>query len=296
LIFNSLTKSDHWFSRRLSKSKPGIMKTSCLFLLASLAFYWSCQPAQQPVKTLPATNFPAGKWIDLSYTFDENTIYWPTAEGFHLDTVFAGMTDSGYYYSAFQFCGAEHGGTHIDAPVHFAEGKMPLDQIPLSQLTGQAVVVDVSEQALKNPDYQVSVADFENWEKQHGPIPDKTILLLRTGYGKFWPDRVKYMGTDERGPQAVAKLHFPGLHPGAARWLTEKRNINAIGLDTPSIDFGQSRLFESHRILFEKNIPAFENVARLDQLPATGSWVVALPMNIKNGSGGPVRIAALIPG
>ena len=102
------------------------------------------------------------------------------------------------------------------------------------------------------------------------------------------------MGTDERGPAAVAKLHFPGLHPDAARWLVANRQINAIGLDTPSIDYGQSTLFESHRILFEKNIPAFENVANLDQLPVKGFTVIALPMKIKGGSGGPVRIIAML--
>jgi len=241
------------------------------------------------------SEFPAGKWIDMSYAFSSETIYWPTAESFRMDTVFAGTTDRGYYYSAYNFSAAEHGGTHIDAPVHFAEGHRSVDEIPIEQLIGPAVVVDVSEKSLQNPDYQISVEDFQQWEKQHGKIPDDVIVFLRTGYGQFWPDRQKYMGTAERGEAAVAKLHFPGLHPDAARWLVENRKIKAIGLDTPSIDYGQSQLFESHQILFKKDIPVFENVANLDQLPVTGAYVFAFPMKIKGGSGGPLRLVALLP-
>ena len=125
----------------------------------------------------------------------------------------------------------------------------------------------MTKQSEANRDYQVTVADFTAWESQHGPIPNGAIVLLRTGFAKHWPDRVKYMGTDERGAGAVAKLHFPGLHPDAARWLTLNKSIKAIGLDTPSIDYGQSTLFESHQILFAKNIPAFENVGDMSALP-----------------------------
>jgi len=138
------------------------------------------------------------------------------------------------------------------------------------------------------------VADIENWEKSNGRIRPGTIVLLRTGFGKFYPDRKKYLGTDQRGAEAVAKLHFPGLDPAAARWITQNRSIKAIGLDTASIDYGQSTMFDTHRILFEKNIPSFENVANLDQLPAKGFSVIALPMKIKGGSGGPLRIIAIL--
>ena len=119
--------------------------------------------------------------------------------------------------------------------------------------------------------------------------------MLNTGSAQFWPDKIKYMGTENRGPEAVAELHFPGLHQDAAEWLVENRNIKAIGLDTPSIDYGQSTHFESHQILFERNIPAFENVANLNELPAKGAVVFALPMKIRGGSGGPLRIVAFIP-
>jgi kynurenine formamidase len=235
---------------------------------------------------------PAGRVVDLSYPFDDRSVYWPTAEPFKLDTDFEGITDKGYFYSAYRYSAAEHGGTHLDAPVHFAKGHYTVDEIPLDQLMGNAIVIDVTSQCASNPDYQVSIADFQSWERKNGRIAPGTIVFLRTGFGKRYPDRKSYLGTDERGATAVAKLHFPGLDPAAARWLTQNRSIKAIGLDTASIDYGQSTLFESHRTLFEKNIPAFENVANLDQLPVKGFSVIALPMKIKGGSGGPLRIVA----
>ena len=230
--------------------------------------------------------------IDLTYPFDANTVYWPTAETFKLETDFEGVTDKGYFYSAYRYSAAEHGGTHLDAPVHFAKGKNSIDQIPLEQLMGPALVIDITRQCASDADYLVTVGDIENWEKENGKIGSGSIVLLKTGYGKLYPDRKKYLGTDERGADAVAKLHFPGLDPVAAKWLAQNRSIKAVGLDTASIDRGQSTLFESHRTLFENNIPAFENVANLDQLPVKGFTVIALPMKIKGGSGGPLRIVA----
>ena len=242
-----------------------------------------------------SASFPGGTIVDLSYPFDSETVYWPTAETFHLNKDFEGITDKGYYYSAYKYSAAEHGGTHIDAPVHFANGQNTVDEIPLEQLMGPGVVVDVTRQCERNSDYLITESDFKNWERQNGKIAAGTIVLLRTGFGKFYPDRKRYLGTDQRGAAAIANLHFPGLHPDAARWLTQNRKIKAIGLDTASIDYGQSTLFESHRTLFARNIPALENVANLDKLPIKGFSVIALPMKIKGGSGGPLRIVAIIP-
>lgn len=247
-----------------------------------------------PVMAQRTPSHPAERIVDLSHAFDANTVYWPTAEPFKLETDFEGVTDKGYFYSAYRYSAAEHGGTHIDAPVHFAKGHWTVDAIPLDQLIGDGIVIDVTAQCAKDRDYLVSVADFENWERTNGRIAPGTIVFLRTGFAKYYPDRKTYLGTDERGAAAVPKLHFPGLDPAAARWLTQNRSIKAIGLDTASIDRGQSTLFESHRVLFEKNIPALENVANLDQLPVKGFGVIALPMKIKGGSGGPVRIVALL--
>jgi kynurenine formamidase len=265
-----------------------------LALLLSLALVTGFAPTVAHAQQL-TSGFPSGTVVDLSYAFDSSTVYWPTAETFRLEKDFEGTTDQGYYYSAYRYSAAEHGGTHIDAPVHFARGHNSVDEIPLDQLLGPGVIVDVTRQCSENRDYLITVGDFRNWEKRNGKIPAGTIVLLRTGFGKFYPDRKRYLGTDERGAAAVANLHFPGLHPDAARWLTENRQIKAIGLDTASIDYGQSKLFESHRALFARNIPALENVANLDKLPAKGFSVIALPMKIKGGSGGPLRIVAVLP-
>jgi kynurenine formamidase len=235
-----------------------------------------------------------GRWVDLTYSFSAETIYWPTGEPFELEQVSFGQTEGGYFYASNNFSAAEHGGTHLDAPIHFAEGRQAADEIPLHRLIAPAAVVDVSAKA--GPDYLVEVADFEAWEGSHGRIPDGAIVLLRTGWGARWPDRMSYLGTDRTGPDAVPELHFPGLAPDAAHWLVEQRRIGAIGIDTPSIDYGQSTTFESHVALYAADVPGFENVANVDQLPEWGSYVIALPMKIAGGSGGPLRIVAFIPG
>ena len=205
------------------------------------------------------------------------------------------MTDKGYYYSAYSVKTAEHGGTHLDAPVHFAEGRHTTDEVPLNQLIGAAVVIDVSAGAEGNRDYLITVKDITDWESAHGRLPGASIVLFRTGYGKYWPDRRHYLGTERFGPEAVAELHFPGISKEAAQFLVDQRNLSAVGIDTPSIDFGQSTHFEAHQVLLGANIPAFENVANLDQLPATGASVIALPMKIEGGSGAPLRMVGIVP-
>jgi kynurenine formamidase len=239
---------------------------------------------------------PAGaaQIVDLTHPFDADTIYWPTETGFALTSEHFGVTDKGYFYASNALCAPEHGGTHIDAPLHFWQSGASVDAVPLEQLIGPAIVVDVTAKVADNRDYQVSVDDFLAWEKTNGIVPQGAIVLLRTGFGRYWPDRKRYLGTDERGADGAAKLHFPGLLPHAAEWLATTRKIHAVGLDTASIDHGPSKLFESHVTLFKHGVPAFENVANLDRLPAKGFTVVALPMKIRGGSGGPLRIVAML--
>ncbi len=239
---------------------------------------------------------PGVEPIDLTHAFGESTIYWPTADGFELEVVAHGMTEGGWWYAANSFRAAEHGGTHLDAPIHFAESGRTAAEIPLADLTGTAVVIDVSGAAAADPDHLIDIADLEAWEAANGQIPDRSIVLLETGWGERWPDPERYLGTPRRGADAVAELHFPGLHPDAATWLVGERALKAVGIDTASIDRGQSTDFEAHRVLAAANVPIFENVAHLDRVPATGSWVVALPMKIEGGTGGPLRIVAFVSG
>ena len=258
-------------------------------LILFLVFLSGC------VQQQAANEFPAGQWIDLSHDFSDETIYWVNAEPFKRVSTSEQMTEKGYFYAAGNYSAAEHGGTHIDAPIHFAQGKKPVDQLDVSNLIGPAVKIDVSEKTSGNRDYLISIADIEGWEKTNGKIPDRTIVLLQTGFAKYWPDKKQYLGTDQHGDEAVKDLHFPGLDPDAAKWLVANRKIKAVGLDTASIDRGQSTTFESHVALMTNDVPAFENVMNLDKLPAKGFQIIALPMKIKGGSGAPLRIVAFVP-
>jgi len=239
---------------------------------------------------------PEGAIVDLSHAYDTATVFWPTAaEGFDLRVDAEGMTEAGYYYAANSFSTAEHGGTHLDAPIHFAEGQQTVDDVPLERLIGPAVVIDVTAESEADADYLVTVDDLQRFEQQHGRIGPDAILLIRTGFSSRWPDAARYLGTAERGPEAVAHLHFPGLHPDTAKWLVEERPVRAVGIDTASIDYGQSTSFETHRTLAAAGIPAFENLTALDQLPERGAYVIALPMKIGGGSGAPLRAVAVVP-
>ena len=275
------------------KDKLGLTTVAAALVIAS-----SCstpEPAPSPAPATTTFAFPAGPLVDLTHAYEAQAIFWPTADPFRLEKVADGVTPGGYYYASNNFFTSEHGGTHMDAPVHFAQGSQSADQVPLENLVGPALVIDVTAASTQDANYQVTVADFENWEKQNGPIEPNAIVLIRTGFSQFWPDAAKYLGTAERGAAAVPKLHFPGLHPDAATWIVSSRPIKAIGIDTASIDYGQSTAFESHRTLYARNIPAFENLTSLDRLPARGASIIALPMKIKGGSGAPLRAIAILP-
>jgi kynurenine formamidase len=258
------------------------MKNLLFFLVLLIT---ACKPSEKKLEAI--------QWIDLTHPFDSTTLYWPNnIKSFEHYTDANGVNEKGFYYSSYSICTPEHGGTHLDAPIHFAEGKQTVDQIPLSHLTGNAVLIDVSGKALKDRDYRISIEDILAWEKVNGVISDSSIILFRTGYGQYYPDRKKYFGTNLRGLEALPLLHFPGIHQSTAEWLIKNRHIKSVGLDTPSLDYGQSTDFMTHRILMGANVPGFENLHNLDRLPASNIYVVALPMKIGNGSGGPLRIIA----
>ena len=182
------------------------------------------------------SDFTSGRWIDLSYDFSAETIFWPTGEGFIFEKGFDGIADNGFYYAANSFSTAEHGGTHIDAPVHFAQGRMTVDELSIEQLTGPAAVIDVSAKALNDRDYLIQIDDIISWESAHGRLPENVILLFRTGFGEYWPDQKMYLGTDKKGPEAIPELHFPGISQEAAQWLADNRSIYSSGCTISEAD------------------------------------------------------------
>jgi kynurenine formamidase len=233
------------------------------------------------------------KFVDMTYSFSAETLHWPTAKPFQLETVNEGRTPQGFWYSSYNYSGSEHVGTHLDAPFHFAEGKWTTEKIPLAQTIGPGVVIDVRRGAETDRDYLLRVDDLLAWEKRYGRIPKGAIVLMHSGWGKYWGDRKRYFGTD--APGDTENLHFPGFSKAAAEFLVKQRGIKAVGLDTPSIDHGPSRDFIAHQIFGGSNVPIFENVAAVERLPPKSATIFAVPMKIKGGSGAPLRIFAILP-
>lgn len=241
----------------------------------------------------PLIDLASVRIIDLSHAFDSTTLYWPNSPtAFALRSQAKGPTPGGWFYSANSYSAPEHGGTHLDAPIHFAEQGRTADQIPVSQFVAPAVVLDISAQAAANADYRLTREDVLAFEQQHGPITAGSIVVLRTGWSSRWPDRKRYLGDDR--PGKTDSLHFPSYGPDAARLLVDERQVAALGADVASIDYGQSSDFQVHRIAAAKNVYGLENLTNLDSLPATGAMLVALPMKIAGGSGGPLRAIALV--
>ncbi|HKH72132.1 MAG TPA: cyclase family protein [Vicinamibacterales bacterium] len=232
--------------------------------------------------------------VDLSHAYGPSTVFWPTSpKKFELEKLASGKTEGGYFYAANMFAMPEHGGTHLDAPYHFSETGRTTERIPLEQLVAAAVVIDVTASATANRDYRATPDDVLQFEKKHGTITRGTIVLLRTGWSHHWPNVKAYLGDDTPGD--ASKLSFPSFGEDAARLLVEARGAAALGVDTASIDYGRSTDFKVHRIAAARNVPGLENLTSLDKLPPRGAIVVALPLKIEGGSGGPLRAIALVP-
>lgn len=260
--------------------------------MLSLALMTAGLAAAQDRATPP--DLATAKIVDLTHPFDAQTIYWPTSpSAFELKSLANGPTPGGWFYSSNTLCTPEHGGTHLDAPIHFAKDGATADQIDPRRLIAPAAVLDIRKKTASDPDYRLSVDDVKDWEKRHGAIAPGTIVLLETGWGSRWPDKKAYLGDDTPGD--ASKLHFPSYGRESAEYLVRERRVGALGVDTASIDYGASKDFIVHQVANGAGVPGLENVARLDALPESGAWVVALPMKIAGGSGGPLRIVALLP-
>ncbi len=257
-----------------------------IMIAATAAFLAACEPSEAPMPP----GLDAYEMVDLTHAFGDETVYWPTETfGFTKTTLSEGMREDGFY-AAFAISTAEHGGTHMDAPYHFHEQGDKADAVPLSRLMAPAVVIDVSKKAAADPLYRLAPEDIETFEAAHGAIPPGTIVLMRTGWDARWPDAAAYLG----GTDASA-LSFPSFGAEAVRFLVDERSVAALGIDTASTDYGPSADFPVHRIMGAANVPGFENLANLSALPPTGAILIALPMKIEGGSGGPLRAVALVP-
>ena len=270
------------------------MRLAVVLVVLALGSCASAGATPTEQSSLPVQDPLAGRTlVDLTHPFDAQTLYWPTdTTGFAFTTLHHGSTPGGYFYAANSFCTAEHGGTHLDAPIHFAEGKTTADAVPLARLIGPALIIDITQQAAKDADALLGVAELEAFERAHGAIAEGSLVLVRTGWSSRWPNRKAYLGDDT--PGNTANLHFPGISGEAAVALVARR-VGAVGIDTASIDHGPSRDFMAHRTLMAADIPAFENLTGLEALPARGAFLIALPMKIAGGSGGPLRVVALLP-
>lgn len=231
--------------------------------------------------------------VDLTHGIDNNTIFWPTErKTFELIEEHNGLTERGFFYAANRFCLPEHGGTHIDAPFHFAKKGLTAGAMPVERFVGPAAVIDISAKAAADADYTLSVDDVTAWEASHGKIAPGTIVVLRTGWSSRWPDKRAYLGDDTPGD--ASHLHFPSYGVDAVRLLIE-RGVFVIGVDTASIDNGPSKDFLVHQAVGAANVAGLENLTNLDRLPETGAWLAALPMKIARGSGAPARVIAFVP-
>jgi len=233
---------------------------------------------------------PSGKTlvVDMTYAINDKLPAWPGDDRVFESKVNATVEKNGYFTRSFWML--EHYGTHMDAPAHFPPGNIPLDKIPEAHFFGPVVVVDVREEAAKDADYRLRVMRVEKWEAQHGRIMPGSIVLLRTGWGATrWPDQARYRNLD-----AAGVMHFPGFSVEAAKLLIERGAVG-LGIDTLSIDYGASKNFEVHRVDLPAGLYNLENLANLDQLPEAGAFLIAAPIKLEGGSGGPVRVFAILP-
>lgn len=220
-----------------------------------------------------------------------DSLYWPTGEPFAHERLSWGVGDGGYWYASGAFSTPEHLGTHLDAPIHFAEHGWAAADIPVERLVGPGVVIDISARAADDPDAVLLTDDVTAWEAAHGTTPQSAIVIVRTGWSARWPDWERYYGSET--PMDVDTLHFPGVSPDAASLLVE-RGVAGVGIDTASIDPGFDTAFRTHQVLGAANVFNLENLTAVADLPAIGFVVVAMPMKISGGTGGPARVVAIV--
>lgn len=228
--------------------------------------------------------------IDLTHEQGPSTIYWPGNPEYNFTIISRGLSNGGYWYESNKFQTAEHGGTHVDAPAHFAEGAQRQNEVSIQNLVGPGVIINVTNEAEENPDYRVTVDDVRRWEFRHSRIPDGAVVIMNSGWHKKYPNKTLVFGS--QSPDEPSTFHFPGWHEDTANWLLKNRNIHVLGVDTPSTDYGRSTTFRVHVIIGSKNITGAENVANLDAISENGCIIYVSAIKLHDGSGSPARIFA----
>ena len=266
-----------------------------IFLASSVG---ACAPAAENLPSLKLEEITTellmpgkAELIDLAHPLSPDSLYWPTGSRFEHQQLDWGMSEGGYWYASAAFSSPEHLGTHLDAPIHFGENGWANADIPIERLCAHGVVIDITRKSNASADATLSVDDIEAWEQRNDTLQEGSIVIVRTGWASGWPDWETYYGSST--PTDVATLHFPGISPEAAQALVN-RGIFGVGIDTASIDPGNSSTFEAHQILAAANVFNLENLTNVDGLPEAGFDIIALPMKIKDGTGGPARVVAIV--
>jgi kynurenine formamidase len=232
---------------------------------------------------------PSGKTlvVDMTHAINAAQPAWPGDDKAFEAKVIDTPEKDGYFTRSFWML--EHYGTHMDAPAHFPPGQATLDKIPEAHFFGPAVVIDVRDEVTKDADYRLSAARVEKWEAAHGRILTGAIVMLRTGWAARWPDQARYRNMDDN-----KVMHFPGFSVESAKLLIARGAVG-LGIDTLSIDYGASKDFEVHHLDLPAGLYNLENLANIDYVPETGAFVIAAPIKLEGGSGGPVRVFAILP-
>jgi kynurenine formamidase len=225
--------------------------------------------------------------VFLSHVLGEGTPVFPGDPAVEM-RVAATLERDGYYLQRLA-CG-EQSGTHWACAAHFERDAATADQLEAGDFFYSAVVLDARSETAANPDFAVRVEDVERWEAAFGTIPERSAVLLLTGYDEKWADPSAYLGTDEFGG-----LHYPGFGAAAARWLIERRGIGALGTDTMGVDPGADSTFAANRLLLRGHRMHLENLRGLSVLPPIGAWIIVGGIRTTAGSGSPATVFGLIP-
>jgi kynurenine formamidase len=224
--------------------------------------------------------------VDLTHTMSPDFPTFSGVPGIEMEKKFD-LTKDGFNLYWWRLI--EHAGTHLDAPIHFSQSGATVDKIPAAALVLPLAVIDVAAKAAQNPDYLITREDLAGWEKKHRRLPDYCCVAMQSGWAQHVGNPAKFTGKDGSGV-----FHFPGFSLEAAEWLMRERNVMGLAVDTLSLDHGPSTDFKVHRAWLPSGRWGLENVANLDKVPASGTMLVVGLAKVKDATGGPARLLALV--